>query len=260
MEKKQKSSSEIHKNHRARMKETYLKSGFSAFSDIEKLEFILFYAVSRKDTNPIAHKLIDEFGSFDKVLEAPIEKLVKIEGLGEHSAILLTLLLQATSEYGKDKCASYIHGTSSAKEYCKNLFMGKFNEEFYVICIDNNNKVVNTKLINTGNQSEVNIDIREITKLAINTHSNRIILAHNHPQGKARPSDEDIAFTSKIMFSCLINDIEILDHIIVSQDAQFSLEESTMLREIKRDSFRRIPFAQIPKSVKQKTKEYKCGK
>ena len=101
-----KKSETIHKDHRSRMKETYLKVGFEAFSDIEKLEFILFYAISRKDTNPMAHKLIDTFGSFDKVLEAPIEALIKVDGLGEHSAILLNLFLKTISVYGKTKCAT----------------------------------------------------------------------------------------------------------------------------------------------------------
>ena len=99
MENKFKSPSEIHKHHRQRMKHSYLSSGFSSFSDIEKLEFVLYFAMAQKDTNPIAHKLLDEFKSFDKVLEAPIESLMAIDGIGEHSAILLHLFFLLIEEY-----------------------------------------------------------------------------------------------------------------------------------------------------------------
>ena len=132
MEQKKKSE-QIHKNHRTRMKQTFLEHGFDAFSDVEKLEFVLYYAIAQKDTNPLAHRLLDEFGSFDHVLEAPVEALSKIEGLGEHSAILLNLMLQVASAYGKNKTEKIISGAESAKAYAANLFKGKYVEEFYVI-------------------------------------------------------------------------------------------------------------------------------
>ena len=93
MENKKKTPSEIHKHHRIRRKASFLNSGFSSFSDIEKLEFILFYSISQKDTNPIAHNLIDAFGSFDAVLEAPIEKLKEVEGVGEHGGYHASILM-----------------------------------------------------------------------------------------------------------------------------------------------------------------------
>lgn len=231
--------SDIHKNHRSRMKETYLNSGFSSFSEIEKLEFILYYAIGRKDTNPIAHKLLDEFKSLDKVLEAPISELKNIDGLGEHSAILLHLFLDVANEYGKSKCETHISSTSQAKSYACNLYTGISVEEFYVICLNSANRVLNSKKINTGTASKVNVEIKDITKFTMNNNCERIILIHNHPNGLAYPSDEDISFTAKIALSCIIHDIEIIDHIIVGKDKQFSFEESGILSELKKDSIRR---------------------
>lgn len=239
MEKKNKT---IHEDHRKRMKEVYLKNGLDAFSDIEKLEFILYFGVARKYTNPIAHRLLDEFGSFDKVLEAPIEKLARIEGVGEHTAILLSLLLKVTSAYGKSKCENYIPGTNSAKKYCENLFKGKNVEEFYVICLTSSNRVTSCTMINRGTISEVAVDIRKLTNLAMSSNCERMILAHNHPQGLPRPSDEDVVFTSKILFSCILNSIEVLDHIIVSDVGSFSFEEAGILKELKHDAVRRLPI------------------
>ena len=230
----------IHKNHRERMKHSYLSGGFSNFSDIEKLEFILYFAISRKDTNPIAHKLLDEFKTFDKVLEAPIESLAKINGLGEHSAILLHLFLDVLNEYGKSKCDSYINSTTEAKHYASNLYNGVFVEQFYVVCLATNNKVLLCKKIKTGTASEVNVQMKEIVSLALTNNCERVVLVHNHPNGTSMPSDEDISFTAKLTINCIMNDIEIIDHIIAGQNNQFSFEESGILSELKKDAIRQF--------------------
>lgn len=256
-----KKNENIHKNHRLRMKKTFINHGFEAFSDIEKLEFILFYAINQKDTNPLAHKLLKEFGSFDRVLEAPLDALARVEGVGEHTAILINLMLQVASVYGKSKNELYIEGTSSAKAYAKNLFKGKCIEEFYVICLTTSNKVLTAKLVSKGTSSEVPVDIRNITKIALANQCERIIIAHNHPNGLARPSDEDIAFTSKILFSCIINNIEVIDHIIVTDNKEFSFEESKLLCELKRDAMRKIPIDDDTKNkFGDKSNNYVVGK
>lgn len=249
----------IHKNHRTRMKDTFLKSGFHAFSDIEKLEMILFYAINQKDTNPIAHKLLDEFKSLDKVLEAPIDRLKRIEGLGEHSAILLKLFLDVANEYGKSKNGVTIKGTIDSKNYCSNLFKGKYVEEFYVICLNSAGYVVNQKLMNSGTSNEVKIEISSITNFTLNNNSNRIIIAHNHPYGEARPSDEDLNFTNKIMMSCLLNDIDVLDHIVVSKNDAYSVAESGLLEDLRRDALRKCHIPVDKSKLNQKLSTYIIG-
>lgn len=239
MENKIKANDGIHKNHRSRMKTSYLKSGFDSFSDIEKLEFILFYAISQKDTNPIAHRLLDEYKTFDKVLEAPIEKLKNIEGLGEHSAILLSLFLNVVNHYGKSKCNSQIGSTSEAKNFAANLYKGVSVEQFYVVCLTTANKVLAYNKINSGTVSEVKIEMRHITSYAMSNNCERIIIIHNHPNGLAKPSDEDISFTASIALNCTMNNIELIDHIVVGQDKEFSFEESGMLKELKKDAVRK---------------------
>ena len=252
--KNKESLSDMHKHHRIRMKNSYFKSGFSSFSDIEKLEFILFYAIGRKDTNPIAHNLLNEFKTFDKVLEAPIEQLTQVEGIGEHSAILLHLFLDVLNEYGKSKCETYISSTSEAKKYSSNLYNGVFVEQFYVICLSTNNKVLISMKIKSGTVSEVNVQLREITSVAVRNNCERIILVHNHPNGSSTPSDEDISFTSKIVVNCILNDIEIIDHIIVAPKDQFSFEESGILSDLKKDAIRKFNKTS---SLGEKSSNYK---
>jgi len=250
----------IHEKHRSRMKDIYLENGLEAFSDIEKLEFILYFAISRKDTNPIAHRLLDEFKTFDKVLEAPVRSLQEIEGIGEHAAIFLNMLLKISSSYGKSKNTTTITGTNSAKEYCKNLFRGKSVEEFFIICLASNNRVVACKLIESGTISEVPVDIRKLTNVIVQNNTERVIIAHNHPFGVPRPSDEDIAFTSKILVSCILNDVEVLDHIIAAKDTAFSFEESLLLKELKRDAIRKLPYDKEAMSkFGQQSSNYKIG-
>ncbi len=247
-----------HKNHRKRMKATFLEHGLETFSDVEKLEFVLFFAIPQKDTNPLAHRLLAEFGSFDKVLEASVEELQKVEGIGEHAAILLHLILETSRQYGISRNDPIIEGTETAKKYCHNLMSHSFVEEFYVICLSTNNRVLTAKCINKGTSSAVPVDIRDITNTALKKNCERIILAHNHPSGQAYPSDEDIAFTAKILFSCIINNIEVIDHIIVAGKECFSFEESNILKELKSDAFRKIPGVQDKFS--EQSSKYLVGK
>ena len=149
--------------------------------------------------------------------------------------------------------------TSSAKTFCSNLFKGKFVEEFYIICLSSSNKVLDCKRVNKGTASEVAIDIRSLTNIALANQCERIIISHNHPNGKARPSDEDIAFTSKILFSCIINNIEVLDHIIVSNDDSFSFEESQLLSDLKTDVIRKLPMATKYKHLSEGSRNYVIG-
>ena len=251
-----KNPKEIHKHHRQRMKESYLKAGFESFSDIEKLEFILYFAISQKDTNPIAHALLDEFGRFDKVLEAPVEKLKTVDGIGEHSALLIHLFLDVFASYGKNKCETFISSTSTAKQYAANLFCGKSVEEFYIICLDKSNRVLQTKLINKGTVSEVEIKIREITSTVLNSQCERVILAHNHPNGSVMPSDEDISFTSKIMLVLFPNDVDVIDHIIVGNNKQCSFAEAQLIEGLKQDTARKVPFHKAKKNIGNKEVKY----
>lgn len=252
----------IHEEHRKRMKDIFLKTGFDGFSDVQKLEFILYFSIPRKDTNPIAHNLLDTFGSFDKVLEASVEKLQAVNGIGEHSALLLSTFLKVFECYGKSKCDASISGTSTAKEYCKNLYHGKKIEEFYMICLTNSNRIISCNLINQGTASEVPVDIRKLTNIIVANNCERVLVTHNHPHGTIRPSDEDIAFTSKIISSCILNNIEVVDHIIVAGDSAFSFEEARLLKELKRDAIKKIPgFSQREYSkFGQESTNYKVGK
>ena len=235
-----KTASEMHANHRERMREIYLKNGFDAFSEVEILEYMLFFAIPRIDTNPIAHRLLDKFGSLDNVLEAPIEALMQVDGVGYHTALYLNLMLNVTNTYSKSKRSDRIMGTNSAKEYCSKLFTGKTVEEFYIICLSSANHIIACDKLGVGSVSKVNIVIKDITKHIVLRNCDRIIITHNHPKGIAQPSDEDLNFTRNILSNCILNDVDVLDHIIVGSNGQFSLSETSIWKELRNDAIDRL--------------------
>ena len=235
-ETKEKSPSEIHKDHRARRKLTYLEKGFEAFSDIEKLEFILFYAINQKDTNPIAHRLLDTFGSFKNVIDAPVHSLAKVKGMGMHSAILINLFSQTFSAYSKSSAAAYITSALEAEQFVEQFLQGQVNEVFLIICLSNKGKVLLTKTITSDSSNKVNADIKYITEAAFNVHASKVIIAHNHPNGTPTPSDEDIAYTSYAFISLLFNDIDLIDHVITSEKGTLSMVNSKIFGTIRESS------------------------
>lgn len=241
----------IHAAHRARMKQTFLKYGFDSFSDVEKVEFLLFYCIPFKDTNPLAHRLLDEFKTINGIVNAPVEALMKIDGVGEHVAIFFKVIQNTINEYYHDrlKAKHKIKGVNSAAEFCKNLFVSKQKEELVIICLDNNSYVSNYKTISKGSASEIQIEIRDITEFVINSNADRIIISHNHPTGSPKPSDDDLAFTSRVAMALMFNSIDILDHVIISPYGTFSMAKEKILEPLKKETIRLYKIPPItPKS------------
>lgn len=233
-------SESIHKDHRQRLKTQFLEHGIDSLTDIQKLELLLFYAIPQKDTNPTAHELINEVGSLKDVLTADVNVLTNVKGIKENSAILISLIGNMFNSISKPEESEYVGTTSKAKNFCKRLFVGVEVEQFYVICLSKSNRVKKYKLIQTGTADEVSIQIRSITEFAMATKCNRIIVTHNHPAGIGMMSDEDCKFTYSLICSCLLNTIELVDHIIVGTDKVVSMNSQKVLDSLKKKAFDRL--------------------
>lgn len=242
-----KSESKIHGGHRQRLKDQYLANGIDSLTDIQKLELLLFFSIPQRDTNPIAHALIDEFGTIKDVLLADTTDLMRVSGVKENTALHLNLVGKMLNVCSKSQNKNIISSTSMAKEYCNNLFVGIEVEQFYVICLSKSNKIQKVKMINSGSKDEINIQIRNITEFALSSKCNRIIVSHNHPVGLGRMSDEDIRFTYSLVCSCMLNSIDLLDHIVVGTDKPISAREQSILEKLKERAFKTI---QIPQKTK----------
>lgn len=218
----------VHEGHRKRMKEQFLKGGLDAFAQHNILEFLLFYSIPRGDTNPLAHKLIDTFGSLSAVFDATPEELMKVSGIGESSAVLITMIPQMARKYLEDKAevVNIMGGSGDIGAYLVPKFVGRKEETLMLVSIDNKNKVLSCSVVAEGTVDSAKISCRKVMEEAIRANATRVILAHNHPRGIAVPSTEDILMTRSIGTLFAKVGIELVDHIIVAEDDYVSMAAS----------------------------------
>lgn len=213
------------------MRRRFLKGGLESFADHEALELLLYYAIPRRDTNPVAHALMERYGSLSAVLAAPVEDLKQVAGIGESAAILLKLPLQIC---GKAKMADVEQETvlSSVERvgaYLLDRFAGEGNEVIYQLCLDRKGKLLACKRIGEGGVSDAEMNLRRMVENAVLTKASGVILAHNHPSGIALPSAEDIAATQKAKAAMDVIGVVLADHIIVADGDFVSLAQSGYL-------------------------------
>ncbi len=223
-----------HKNHRARLRETFIKVGADGMPEHNILELLLFYSIPRKDTNELAHKLIKEFGSLSRVFDASYEQLLDIDGMGESSALLISLIPDICKRYieGKTKGKINLSDPQDAQNYLKEKFYGCKTEVFYMLCLDGVGNLINCCKIGEGTTGTVLIDKRVVMQTAFRNDADKVIFAHNHPNGIAAPSREDLELTSD--FSSVLSSvgIRLADHIIVADNDTVSLASIPKFRPL----------------------------
>lgn len=251
----------IHSGHRSRLKLQFLENKLDSMTDIQKLELLLFFAIPQKDTNPLAHNLLNTFGSIKGVFDADFSQLVNVDGIKENSALLINLVKSFTKYCYKPNYLGKINSTKSALEFATNLFHGSNTEEFYLICLTNLGDVIKYYLINTGTIDKINIEIRTLTQIAIENKVNRIIICHNHPHGTAEMSNEDVRFTYSLMCSCLLNSIDLVDHVIVGTNGALSFGETKVLERIRKKATDNTQISRdIQMFLSSSQKAYKISK
>ena len=208
-----------HAGHRERMKNKFLKNGIEVFEPHEALEILLFYSNAQKNTNPIAHDLLDTFGGdFYKVFDAEYEELLKVKGIGAQSAFLIKLVAALGNYYNRSKWSEKPKLMTSAEVGSFTIdYIGERRDEiFIIICLDSSRKVIAVEKVAEGSVNKVNVDVRKTVEKAIKNNATSVILAHNHPAGIAKPSMEDIEVTRVLREAFETINITVTDHIIVS--------------------------------------------
>ena len=209
--------------HRSRVRDKYKKLGsFESYQAYEILELLLFYAIPRRDTKEIAKNLVSAFGSVKGVLNADINALKKIPGVGDCAAILLNAIGQA-SLYMFREDAEEIRGSGDMGKYALHLMKGKSVEEFYVVALNPKNEIINTRLLASGGTSSVNVNISDIVKFSMDSDADKIVLIHNHTNGNPAPSGEDIEITNKFIDIASKVGVNISDHIITGNGRYVSM-------------------------------------
>lgn len=218
----------LHDGHRERLRGQFLADGLDGFSDIQVLELLLFYSIARRDTNPIAHRLLDHFGSLAQVLEASPEELCRVEGVGENTAAYLHMIPQVCRRYQLDRTsnARILPTLESCARYLQPFFFGQSAETVYLLCLDAKCKVLCCKKISQGSVNAVDLPVRRIVETALSSKAASVLLAHNHPGGMAIPSNEDISATLRAADALRAVDVQLADHLIICDDDYVSLMQS----------------------------------
>jgi len=218
----------IHDGHRQRLKQRFREEGLDSFSDVQVLELLLFYCIPRKDTNPIAHELLNRFGSLSQVLEATVEELEKVPGISENSASFLRLITEVGRYYLVDRGTrvSILPTLEDCARYLVPFFFGRRNETVFLLCLDAKCKVLCCREVGEGSVNSANISTRKIVETALGVNATSVVLAHNHPSGIAVPSGDDVLTTRRIAAALASVDICLIDHIVVADDDYVSLAQS----------------------------------
>ena len=222
----------VHDGHRDRMRKRFLKNELNGFADHEVLELLLYYAILRGDVNPLAHALMDRFGSLSGVLAAPAELLAQVEGVGERTAMLLRLVPQIAqmARLADMEREVALNTREKIGDYLLELFSRERNEAVYQVCLDGKGKLLACRRLGEGSASAVNLDVRKIVQNAIVFCACSVILAHNHPSGVALPSQEDHTATLRVKEALASIDVKLEDHIIVADHDFLSFAQSGFLR------------------------------
>ena len=215
----------MHEDHRKRTRERFLSAGLESFPLHNVLELLLFYAIPRQDTNEIAHRLVDRFGSLTGVLEAPFEELCKVKGIGENTATLITFTAQLAKRYlaGQGQEKKCFESSEELHRYVVSLFIGMKTEATFMLCLDNAGQLLHSCQVSLGTKYAVNLDDRTLLETAFRFNATKVILAHNHPNGLASPSLDDVRRTESAAALFGGVQIHLLDHLIVAGPECFSM-------------------------------------
>lgn len=223
----------VHSGHRKRMRESFLKRDFNSMPEHEILEILLYYAHPRNDTNALAHRLINEFGSLENVLSAPYEELMKIDGVGENAAVLMILFSRLAVRYvaSIDSDDAYKSDDELVKMIVARL-AGEQKEKIIAVLLDKKKKLLNITEISTGGIDDASFKPRALLEPIFRCGATRVILAHNHPQGFAVPSSADCDMTADVRKMLRTLEISLDDHIIVAGKDWFSMKDSKKYADI----------------------------
>lgn len=220
----------IHKDHRKRVRDKFFKFGLSCFSEYEVLEFLLFHSIPLKDTNEIAHRLIEHFGSLEGVFNAEYYDLMEVNGISEVSAGLISLFRQI-SQYLRttNKEGELLNTAHKAGKFCCDYFASHVEENSIIIVLDENQAAKVIEVISEGSETETGFYPRKIIKSIIKHRATKVILAHNHPNKNPNPSNNDIHNTKVLAEVLKTAGIQLIDHIVCGGERFVSMADRGFL-------------------------------
>lgn len=227
--------------HRKRLRERFKKTGLASFQDYEAVELLLTLAIPRKDVKEPAKEAIKRFGSFRGVLDAPLEELRKIPGIGDVAPLAIRFIKEAATLYLRPKSQTdltlakiepekiCLENPKILYDYCRAAIGAQPNEIFKVIYLDSRYRVIDLETLTEGTTDRATVYPRKVMESALKKRASILVLAHNHTDGNINPSDQDKTITRALILAAKALNINILDHLIVSKDEVFSFRKEGLL-------------------------------
>ena len=215
-----------HDQHRKRVYNRFLREGLMGFEEHNAMEFLLFLAHARGDTNSLAHRVIRTFGSLFAALDAPYEELIKVPGIGPSSAAVLKFIPQM--------CAYYLENSpAAAADFLMPYFFATTAEEFYVAALDDRRTLLRFERLSYGTANTTSVSAAQVVEFAVRWRATGVILAHNHPRGVPLPSNSDLAVTKNLLQALSVVNIELVDHFIFCDADYLSFAGSNYMDSVK---------------------------
>ena len=221
-----------HTGHRERMKTEFLARGLEGWPDHRVLELLLFYTIPQGDVNDLAHELVERFGSLAGVLDASVEELKKVKGVGDHTAVFLRMLPAVLGRYqgARTRLSAIINSPEEAYAWLEPYFFGARNEMVYVLCLDGKRQVLGVRKVAEGSIELAEVNTRRIAEEAIGLRAVQIYVAHNHVSNLAIPSQADWLTTDTLRGALRPIGIELIDHLVFVDGDMVSLKDSEHLK------------------------------
>ena len=221
-----------HTGHRERMKAEFLARGLEGWPDHRVLELLLFYTIPQGDVNDLAHELVERFGSLAGVLDASVEELKKVKGVGDHTAGFLRMLPAVLGRYqgARTRLSAIINSPEEAYAWLEPYFFGARNEMVYVLCLDGKRQVLGVRKVAEGSIELAEVNTRRIAEEAIGLRAAQIYVAHNHVSNLAIPSQADWLTTDTLRGALRPIGIELIDHLVFVDGDMVSLKDSEHLK------------------------------
>lgn len=221
----------VHEGHRQRMKKYFVQNGFKGLEEHQILEMILFYAVPRRDTNLMAHRLLDRYGSIAKVCDAPIDTLKNDFGLSESTAVLLKMIPEMARVYSESKHTAEIIDIDNAADILRSKFIGANVEKVALALGTANGRLIMCDIVCEGSINATEMPIRKIVDLALRHNAKYAYVAHNHPSELCLPSRPDLETTRMLSETLYSIGVVLADHIIFTDTDSFSIHSHTKFKK-----------------------------
>ena len=223
-----------HTGHRERMKAEFLARGLEGWPDHRVLELLLFYTIPQGDVNDLAHELVERFGSLAGVLDASVEELKKVKGVGGHTAVFLRMLPAVLGRYqgARTRLSAIINSPEEAYAWLEPYFFGARNEMVYVLCLDGKRQVLGVRKVAEGSIELAEVNTRRIAEEAIGLRAAQIYVAHNHVSNLAIPSQADWLTTDTLRIALRPIGIELIDHLVFVDGDMVSMKDSEYRRNL----------------------------